>query len=75
MKGLDNREIRELFGEPELGSWGDRCSRLKSAGHILRKNLEKITKIIYVSLPDRIRPLGNPRARWKDQVHKDMQKI
>lgn len=44
MKGLDNREIRELFGEPELGSWGDRCNRLKSAGHILKKNLEKITK-------------------------------
>lgn len=39
MKGLDNREISELFGEPELGSWGDRCSRLKLAGHILRKNL------------------------------------
>lgn len=46
-----------------------RGSRLKSAGHIMRKNAKKRTKIIYVTLTDEgIRPIGKTRARKKDQV-------
>lgn len=36
-----------------------RGSRLKWAGQTLRKNVEKITKIIYESLPEVIRSTGD----------------
>lgn len=42
--------------------------------HILRMSVEKITRIIYESLPGGIRLKGVTRARWNDQVgrHKYM---
>lgn len=43
------------------------------AGNILRKSEEEITKIINETLPKGIRPIGRPRAKWKGQVHEDMQ--
>lgn len=41
--------------------------------HIQRKSEEKLT--VYERLPQGIRSFGKPRARWKDQLHKDMLKI
>lgn len=46
----------------------------------LRKNVNKITKIIYESLPEGIRPIRRLGARREDQgantqVHKDMHKF
>lgn len=64
-----NKEISELF---LAGLF--RGSRLRWTKYILRKNTEKITKIIYESLPEPIMPKGRPRAVWEDQVHRDMQK-
>lgn len=37
--------------------------------------MEKITKIIYESLPKGIRPIRRPREKWKGQVHKGMRKM
>lgn len=36
--------------------------------------MEKIISIISESLPEVIRPIERPRAMWKNEVHKDMQK-
>lgn len=65
-----NKEIREVFGEPDVVGV-IRANRLRWAGHIIGK----ITKTIYKSLPEGIRPIGRKRAKRKDQVHKDMQII
>lgn len=51
-----------------------RGSRLRRAGYILDGNVEKITKLIYESLTEEIRLIGDQKV-WEDQVHKDMQKI
>lgn len=63
-----------MFGEPDVFG-AIRASRLKWAGHIIRKYVKKITKTIYKSLLEGIRPIGSTRARRKDQVHKDLQII
>lgn len=60
--GKHNREIRELFGEPDKVRV-IRHSKLNWARrNILRKNAGKIPKITYKSLPDRIRPIRRPRV-------------
>lgn len=50
----------ELFGELDIiGVIRD--SRLRRTGHILRQNMEKITR--QICLPEGIRPIGGTRAR------------
>lgn len=46
----------------------NRGSGLRLAGHTfpLRKDVEKIVKIIHESLPEGIRHQGRPRAKYKD---------
>lgn len=41
----------------------------------IEENEERLAKTVYESLPQAIRPLGWPRASWKDQVLKDMRKM
>lgn len=69
-----NKEIREVFGEPDVVGV-IRASRLRWAGHIIRKDAKKITTTIYKSQPEGIRSIDSTRSRRKDQVHKDMQII
>lgn len=63
------------------GFWGAGCSRSDERKQIKmgwahnQKIRKKITKTIYKSVPEGVRPIGSTRARRKDQVHKDMQII
>lgn len=52
-----------------------RSKRLRWVGHILRQDAEQTPRTIYESVPEGKRPIGRPKARWKDQIQKDMRRM
>lgn len=66
--------MKEQVEEPDIVGV-IKGSSLAWAGYILRKIEVRLAETVYESLPQAIRPLGWPRASWKDQVHKDIRKM
>ncbi|XP_054285599.1 uncharacterized protein LOC129002085 [Macrosteles quadrilineatus] len=69
-----NRELRELFKDPDIiGEVKSR--RLRWVGHILRRKEESLLKIALRGNPRGRRPIGRPKARWWGQVRKDLERM
>lgn len=70
-KKAQQRRLGSCFGEPYIvGVF--RGSRVRCAAYVFRKNAEKIPEIDHESLSKGVRPVGRPRASWKDHDHEDM---
>jgi hypothetical protein len=52
-----------------------RAQRLSWLGHIERMQGTRIVKAIYSWKPISRRPIGRPKARWVDDVRKDIKKL
>ncbi|XP_054287687.1 uncharacterized protein LOC129003421 [Macrosteles quadrilineatus] len=69
-----NRELRELFQDPDIiGEVKSR--RLRWVGHILRRKEESLLKTALRGNPRGRRPIGRPKARWWGQVRKDLERM
>uniref|UniRef100_A0A8D8QY66 Endonuclease-reverse transcriptase n=1 Tax=Cacopsylla melanoneura TaxID=428564 RepID=A0A8D8QY66_9HEMI len=69
-----NKEIRDLFNEPDIIA-KIRSRRMRWSGHILRRNSDSLIKSIWEADINGTRGRGRPRLRWKDQIRKDMEQI
>lgn len=66
-----NQEIEDLVGEPNI--MGEtKSARLRWLGHVERMKEDRAVKRAYMGRPAGRRPVGRPRYRWIDQVHKDL---
>ena len=50
-------------------------SRMRWAGHVVRKGEERGVYRVLVRKPEGRRPLGRPRRRWADNIRMDLQKV
>ncbi|KAI5715018.1 hypothetical protein M8J77_009060 [Diaphorina citri] len=69
-----NKEIRELFNEPDIVA-NIRCRRMRWTGHVLRRDDESLIKSVWEGELTGTRRRGRPKLRWKDQIKRDMAKI
>lgn len=69
-----NRELRELYKEPDLVC-EFKCRRVRWAGHILRREDDNHLKQVATRNPEGRRPRGRPRRKWWNQVLADLGKI
>jgi hypothetical protein len=44
------------------------CTSIRLAGHVARMGEMRNASKILVGIPERKRPLGRPRRRWKDNI-------
>ena len=49
--------------------------RMRQAGHVARMGERKGVYRVLVGKPERMRPLGRPRRRWKDNINMDLQEV
>ncbi|KAL1446641.1 hypothetical protein WDU94_003506 [Cyamophila willieti] len=69
-----NKEIRDLFNQPDIVSEVKR-GRLRWMGHVIRREETSNVKNIWKGRPEGRRPRGRPKKRWWDEVKNDMDKI
>jgi len=55
--------------------WVIKSRRKGLAGHVARMRERRIVYRLLVGKPERKRPLGRPRRRWKDYIKMDLQKV
>jgi len=69
-----NQELNEIIKRKNVINI-IRAQRLSWLGHIERMQGMRMVKAIYSSKPISRRPIGRPKARWVDDVRKDIQKL
>ena len=65
------REVREITALPPI-SCMIRAGILRWAGHVVRANIDRDIKQVFLWQPDGRRPRGRPRVRWWDNVREDL---
>ena len=66
-----NHELAQLFGEPSIGK-EIKAGRIRWAGHVARMPDNYPAKVVLASIPEGTRRAGAQRARWIDQVERDL---
>jgi hypothetical protein len=69
-----NKELYDLFKEPRL-SVVIRISRLRWAGHVTRMDENCMPRRLMYVQPEGLRKVGRPRAKWRDEVGKDVRML
>jgi hypothetical protein len=64
-----NKKLYDLFKEPRL-SVIIRVARLRWAGHVARMDENCMPRRLMCVQPERLRKVGRPRSRWRDEVGK-----
>jgi hypothetical protein len=64
------RNCMTFFKEPRL-SVVIRIARLRWVGHVARMDENRMPRRLMYVQPERLRKVGRPRARWRDEVGKD----
>jgi hypothetical protein len=52
-----------------------KLKRIRWAGHVARMEEKRNAYRIFMGKPERKRPLGKPRRRWKDNIRMDVVEI
>jgi hypothetical protein len=70
---LHNEELHSLYSSPSIIriKW----RRMRWAGHVARIGEKRNAYRLFVRKPDRKRPLGRPRRRWRDNIKMDLLEI
>jgi hypothetical protein len=70
---LHNEELHYLYSSPNIVRVIK--SRRRWPGHVARLGEERGMYRVLMGKPERKRPLGRPRRRWKDNIEMDHQKV
>ena len=71
MDEIRNEEIRRRCGVTDIVE-KMREQRLRSLGHVLRREEEEPARVAWDLEVDGARMRGRPKMRWRDRVRKDM---
>jgi len=71
---LHNEELNDLYSLPNIVRVV-KSRRMRWAGHLARMGEDRGVRRVLVEKPDRKRPLGRPRRRWKDNIKMDLQEV
>jgi len=67
---LHNEELNDPYSSPNIVRVV-KSRRMRWAGHVARMGVYRVL----VGKPERKRPLGRPRCRWKNNITMDLQKV
>jgi hypothetical protein len=70
--GLRNEEFNERYCSPNIVRV-IKSERMRWAGHVARMGDRRGVHRVLVGKPERKRPLGRPRRRWKNNTKMDLQ--
>jgi hypothetical protein len=65
-----NNELYSVYKEPNIVE-DIKIRRLEGAGHIIRMEEKRVSKMVLNGNFHTTRPVGRPRARWSDVVQRD----
>lgn len=65
-----NRELEELYSQPDIVKI-IKSQRLRWAGHVKRQG-QRVVRLVWEEVPEGKRPLGRPRMRWRDNIAADL---
>jgi hypothetical protein len=71
---LHNEELHHLYSSPNIFRV-IKSRRMRWAGHVARIGEGTGVYRVLVGNPERKRPLGRPRRRWKDNIKADLQEV
>lgn len=71
---LWNYEINDIMEGEDIVKY-IKAQRLRWFGHVERRGKEELIRKIKDWRPTEERPKGRPKARWEDQVRRDIQKL
>jgi len=71
---LHNEELNDEYSSPYI-VWAIKLRRMRRAGHVAHMAERRRVYLVLVERPERKRPLGRPRRRWKDNVKMDLQGV
>jgi hypothetical protein len=71
---LHNEEFHNLYSSPDIIRQV-KSRRMRWAGHVARMGDERKVYKVLVEKPERKRPPGRPRRRWKDGIKMDLREI
>jgi hypothetical protein len=71
---LHNDELHNLYSSQNIVRV-IKSRRLRWAGHVARKGVERGVYRVLVGKPEGKRPLGRPRRRWEDNINLDLREI
>jgi hypothetical protein len=69
-RGLPNEELNNLHASPSIRV--TKSMRMRWAGNVVRMGGMRNAHSIFVTKPERNRPLGRPRRRWEDNIIMDL---
>jgi hypothetical protein len=73
---LHNEEPNDLYSSPNITRTRViKSRRMRWAGHVARIRERRGVYRVLVGKPERKRPLGRPRRRWKDNIKMDLQEV
>ena len=71
---LHNEELNGLYFPPDIVRV-KKSIKMRWAGHVARKGVERGAYRVLVRKPEGKRPLGTPRHRWVDNNRMDLQEV
>ena len=71
---LHNEELRDIYSQTNIVRVV-KSRRMRWAGHVARMGVGRGVHRVLVGKPERKRPLGRPRRRWKDNIKMDLQEM
>jgi hypothetical protein len=71
---LHNEELNDLYSSPNIVRV-IKSRRMRWAGHVEHKGVEREVYRALVGKPEGRRPLGRPRRRWVDNIRTDLQDV
>jgi hypothetical protein len=71
-RSITNQQLRDSFGLPQSAADVARRRRLQWLGHVLRMGEHRLPRLTLLSRPEKARPRGGTKLRWKDRVKKDL---
>jgi len=71
---LYNEELNDLYCSTNI-VWVIKSRGMKWAGHVARMGDRRDAYRALVGKPERKRPLGRPRLRWKDNIKMDLLEV
>jgi hypothetical protein len=74
LRKLHNEELNDLYILPNIVRVV-KSIQMRWAGHVARMVEDRGVHRVLVEKPERKKPLGRPRRRWKDNIKIDLQEV